>query len=83
MIVIGAIPVYLVAGTVPKTIAALLTAGGQAVLLLVADGTGFADVGLASWLGVIVAAFAAIAVAVVPNGSKPGPARRGEHRFRP
>lgn len=73
IVVAGAIPVYLVAGTIPKTIAAFVMAGGQAVLLLVADGTGWADVGLGSWLGVVVAAFAAIGVAVVPNGSKPGP----------
>lgn len=73
IVVAGAIPVYLVAGTIPKTIAAFIMAAGQAVLLLVADGTGWADVGLGSWLGVVVAAFAAIGVAVVPNGSKPGP----------
>lgn len=73
VIIAGAIPVYLVAGAIPKTVAAFLMAAGQAVLLLVADAASFADVGLSSWLGVIVAAFAAIGVAVVPNGSKPGP----------
>lgn len=67
IIVAGAIPVYLLAGTVAKTISAFAVALGQAVVLLIADGTALADVSIASWLGVVVAAFAAIGVAVVPN----------------
>lgn len=72
IVVAGVVPVYLIAGTIPKTISAFVVAALQSVLLLVADGTGFAEVSIASWLGVIVAAFAAIGVAVVPNSGKPG-----------
>jgi hypothetical protein len=64
---IGATPVYLLAGTAVKTIVTFLVAGLQSTALLVADGAGFADVSLSSWLVVVVTAFAAIGVAVVPN----------------
>lgn len=73
VIVAGAIPVYLLTGTIPKTVAAFVTALVQALMLLVTDWADLGDVSLASWMTVVLAAFAGIGVAVVPNGSKPGP----------
>lgn len=73
IVVAGAVPVYLIAGTVPKTIAAFIVAGAQAILLVLVDVTNFADISTVSWLVVIVAAFAGIGVAIVPNGSRHGP----------
>lgn len=73
IVIAGAIPVYLIAGTIPKTISAFVVAGLQASVLLIIEAASIADIGVASWLGVIIAAFAAIGVAVVPNSGKPGP----------
>lgn len=73
IVIAGAIPVYLVAGTIPKTIAAFIVAAAQGLLLVIADLATFAEIPLVAWLTVLVSAFAAIGVAVVPNSSKPGP----------
>ncbi len=67
IIVIGLIPVYLLAGNGAKTAAAFATAGLQVVLGLLAQYTGFADIPASAWLTVVISAFAAIGVAVTPN----------------
>lgn len=67
IVVAGAVPVYLLAGRWPKTIATLVVAGGQAVLLLVTEAGSFGAVDLGSWLGVFVTALGAIGVHFVPN----------------
>lgn len=74
IIVVGVVPVYLLAGRWPKTIAAFVVALAQAVVVLLVNGaTGFADIAISDWFGVIIGAFAAIGVALVPNSPKPGP----------
>jgi hypothetical protein len=73
IVVAGAVPVYLIAGTIPKTVSAFIVAGAQALLLVIVDVADLGDVSLVSWLVVLVAAFAGIGVAVVPNAGKPGP----------
>lgn len=50
-----------------KTIAAFVLAALQALVLVIADGSGLADVSAANWVAIVIAAFAAIGVAFVPN----------------
>ena len=65
---VGAIGVYwATANGYVKTIVAFGLAALQALVLIVADGSGLGDVSIANWLAVAVAAFAAIGVAIVPN----------------
>ena len=65
--VVGLIPVYLVAGTLAKTIAAFVLAGGQALVLALGPILGLADISADAWIGVAFASFAAIGIAIVPN----------------
>ena len=67
--VVGLIPVYLLAGTLVKTLTAAGLAAAQALVLILVNVASIADVPLGSWIGVIIAAFAAIGIAVVPNSS--------------
>lgn len=65
--ILGLIPVYWFAGTLVKTIIAFALAGAQALVLVLGTSLGFSDVTPDSWIGVALAAFAAIGIAVVPN----------------
>lgn len=65
--VIGVVPVFLLAGTLVKTVAAFALAGGQALVLALGPALGWGAVSADAWFGVIFAAFAAIGIAVVPN----------------
>ncbi len=65
--IVGLIPVYLLTGTLVKTVTAFALAALQALVLVVGPGLGLGDVTIDSWIGVLLAAFAAIGIAVVPN----------------
>ena len=64
------IPVYLLGGTLVKTVAAFLLAGLQALVVPFAVLVGWSSWGQITfddWAGAILAAFLAIGIAVVPN----------------
>lgn len=67
IVVVGLIPVYLLTGTATKTAAAFVVALLQGAAALIASGLGLGDIGPGAWLAVVVGAFAAIGIAVVPN----------------
>lgn len=74
VMVAGVVPVYLLAGRIAKTVAAFIVAAAQAVIALLVNGaTGFADISLSDWVGVIIGSLAAIGILLVPNAPKPGP----------
>lgn len=50
-----------------KTIATFALAALQALVLVIADGSNLADVSAANWFAIVIAAFAGIGVALVPN----------------
>lgn len=64
------IPVFLLAGTLVKTIAAFVLAGLQALVVPFGVLVGWQDWGSVTfddWAGAILAAFLAVGIAVVPN----------------
>jgi hypothetical protein len=66
--IVGLVPVYLLTGDVVKGVAGFVTAGLQAVGVLVVGGIeGFGVLTANDWVGVAITAFAAIGVIVVPN----------------
>lgn len=65
---VGALLVYEVTNAHGlKTIATFALAGLQALVLVVTDVGNLGDVSIANWLAVVIAAFAGIGVAFVPN----------------
>lgn len=70
--VIGTIPVYYARPEQwMKTLVAAALGGLQALVLIVANATSFAQVTPGDWIAVIVAGLAAIGVAYVPNRQAP------------
>jgi hypothetical protein len=65
--VVTLVPVYVLSGTAVKTAVAFISAGLQAVILLLGDGVAFSEIQPADYIGVLFTAFAAIGVLVVPN----------------
>lgn len=68
IIVGGLIPVYLLSGTIVKTVVAFGLAAGNALNVIIIGGVlGLGDVTLDDWILIGIQAFAAIGIAVVPN----------------
>lgn len=68
ILVVGLVPVYLLAGTKVKTLIAFVLAALNAVNVLFIGGVaGFGSVTLDDWILIGIQAFAAIGIAVVPN----------------
>ena len=64
------IPVFLLAGTIVKTIAAFVLAGLQALVVpfsVLVGWTSWGAVTFDDWSGAVLAAFLAVGIAVVPN----------------
>lgn len=77
VVLVAAIPVYLFAGVVAKTIAAFLAAALTAGIPIVGNAGDIAAVSGASWLVVLLAGAAAIGVGVIPNA--PWSGKQGEN----
>lgn len=70
------IPVFILAGTIPKTIAAFLLAGLQALIppiSALAGWTAWGSLTFDDYAGAILAAMLAIGIAVIPNAPAPAP----------
>lgn len=76
------IPVFLLAGTLVKTLAAFVLAGAQALVVpfsVLVGWDSWASITFDDWAGAILAAFLAVGIAVVPN-SPPLAEAKLEHR---
>lgn len=77
VVLVGAVPVYLFAGVVAKTVAAFVAAALTALIPILEAGGDFAAVDGTSWLVVLLAGAAAIGVGVIPNA--PWSGKQGEN----
>jgi hypothetical protein len=71
---LGVIPVYFAPGVVLKTVIAFALAIVQGLVIIVGNTLTFGDLshlGATVWIGLIISAFAAIGIAVVPNTPLP------------
>lgn len=62
---------YSVRWKVAKTVAAFVSAGVQALVVLLVGGLAFGDVSPDQWVGVVLQALAAIGIGVIPNDPEP------------
>jgi len=67
VVLVAAVPVYLFAGVVAKTIAAFLAAALTAAIPVIGNAGDLSQVDGSSWLVVLLAGAAAIGVGVIPN----------------
>lgn len=65
--VVTIIPIYLLAGTLVKTVVAFASAALQAIVVVLGGVLGFGQITFDDWIGITLAAFAAIGIAIIPN----------------